>query len=205
MVDHNDVQAALSARIDGEDTDIPNDVLDAHLAECVECQRYWEQSLRLSRSLSFAGAGPMTPPDNLSEVIYAGVEPEFRRVSSRRVLLLTAGRILLALLAVVYVVWAGRLLVPEMTDLDLSAASVRVGIAAALLFVCWKPSQIPGVLLIVGAMFGFSLGFAVLETVTGGSAPWAQLLTLLFTCAVLVFMWAVDNGNPLRVLNARPM
>lgn len=201
MVDHNDIQAALSARIDGEDTAIADDVIDAHLAECPECQRYWE----LSRSLSFVGADPMSPPDNLSDVIYAGVETEFQRVSARRVLLMTACRVTLVLLALVYVVWAGRLLSPEMADVELGAASVRVGIAAALLFVSWKPSQIPGVLLIVGAMFGFSLGFAVLETVTGGTAPWSQLLTLLFTCAVLVAMWVVDNGNPLRVLNARPM
>lgn len=202
MVDHNDVQAALSARIDGEDPAIADDVLDAHLAECPECQRYWEQSLRFSRSLSLV---PMSPPDNLSDVIYAGVETEFQRVSARRVLLMTACRVTLVLLALVYVVWAGRLLSPETADVELGAASVRVGIAAALLFVSWKPSQIPGVLLIVGAMFGFSLGFAVLETVTGGTAPWSQLLTLLFTCAVLVAMWVVDNGNPLRVLNARPM
>lgn len=205
MVDHNDVQAALSARIDGEDTDIADDVIDAHLAECAECQRYWDQSLRLSRSLSFFDAqGPLSPPEDLSEVIYAGVENKFRRVSARRVLLMTLCRIVLVLLAVVYLMWAGRLLVPELTDLLLGAASVRVGIGAALLFVSWKPSQIPGVLLIVGAMFGFSLGFAVLETITGGTAPWAQLLTLLFTCAVLVAMWAIDYGNPLRVLNARP-
>lgn len=206
MVDHDDVQAALSARLDGEDANIANDVLDAHLAECAECQRYWDQSLRLSRSLSFVDAeGPMSPPEDLSDVIYAGVETEFRRVSARRVLFMSLCRVVLVLLAVVYLVWAGRLLVPEVTDLVLGAASVRVGIAAALLFVSWKPSQIPGVLLIVGAMFGFSLGFAVLETITGGAAPWPQLFTLLFTCAVLVTMWAVDNGNPLRVLNARPM
>lgn len=202
MVDHNDVQAALSARIDGENSAIADDVVDAHLAECPECQRYWEQSLLLSRSLSFV---PMSPPDDLSDAIYAGVESEFQRVSARRVLLMTACRVVLVLLALIYVVWAGRLLTAEMSDLVLGAASVRVGIAAALLFVSWKPSQIPGVLLIVGAMFGFSVGFAVLEAITGGTAPWTQLLTLLFTCAVLVAMWAVDYGNPLRVLTSRPI
>lgn len=206
MVDHNAVQAALSARIDGEDTDLADDVLDAHLAECAECQRYWERSLHLSRSLSFVGVdSPMSPPGDLSDIIYAGVEPEFRRVSARRVLIMTACRITLVLLAAVYIIWAGRLLAPEISDLVLGAASVRIGIAVALLFVSWRPSQIPGVLLIVGAMFGFSLGFAVLETVTGGTAPWSQLFIWLFTCIVLVAMWVVDNGNPLRVLNARPM
>jgi len=198
MIDHGDVQAALSARIDGEDSNLDDDIVDAHLAECDECQKYWEQSLQLSRSLNSAAG--MSPPEDLTELIYAGVEPEFRRVSARRIMLLTVCRVVLALLALVYVVWAGRIL-----GTDLEGAAVRVGIAVALLFVCWKPSQIPGVLLIVGAMFGFSLSFAVLEAITGGAAPWAQLLTLLFTSVVLVAMWVVDYGNPLKVLNAKPV
>ena len=198
MIDHGDVQAALSSRIDGEDSNLDDDIVDAHLAECDECKKFWEQSLRMSRSLNVAG--DMMPPEDLTELIYAGVEPEFRRVSARRIMLLTVCRVVLALLALVYVVWAGRIL-----STDLEGAAVRVGIAVALLFVSWKPSQIPGVLLIVGAMFGFSLSFAVLEAITGGAAPWAQLLTLLFTSVVLVAMWVVDYGNPLKVLNAKPV
>lgn len=198
MVDHGDIQAALSARIDGEDSHLDDDIVDAHLAECSECQKFWEQSLRMSRSLNVAG--DMTPPEDLTELIYAGVEPEFQRVSARRVLLMSICRVVLVLLAVIYLVWAGRIL-----GTDLESASVRVGIAASLLFVSWKPSQIPGVLLIIGAMFGFSIGFAVLEAITGGQAPWVQLLTLLFTCGVLVAMWVVDYGNPLKVLNAKPV
>ncbi|MCT1684643.1 zf-HC2 domain-containing protein [Corynebacterium appendicis] len=198
MVDHGDIQAALSARIDGEDSHLDDDIVDAHLAECSECQKFWEQSLRMSRSLNVAG--DMTPPEDLTELIYAGVEPEFQRVSARRVLLMSICRVVLVLLAVIYLVWAGRIL-----GTDLESASVRVGIAASLLFVSWKPSQIPGVLLIIGAMFGFSIGFAVLEAITGGQAPWAQLLTLLFTCGVLVAMWVVGYGNPLKVLNAKPV
>lgn len=198
MVDHGDIQAALSARIDGEDSHLDDDIVDAHLAECSECQKFWEQSLRMSRSLNVAG--DMTPPEDLTELIYAGVEPEFQRVSARRVFLLSMCRVVLVLLAVIYLVWAGRIL-----GTDLESASVRVGIAASLLFVSWKPSQIPGVLLIIGAMFGFSIGFAVLEAITGGQAPWAPLLTLLFTCGVLVAMWVVGYGNPLKVLNAKPV
>lgn len=198
MIDHGDIQAALSARIDGEDSHLDDDVVDAHLAECPECKKFWEQSLKMSRSLNVAG--DMMPPEDLTELIYAGVEPEFQRVSARRVLLMSICRVVLVLLAVIYLVWAGRIL-----GTDLESASVRVGIAAALLFVSWKPSQIPGVLLIIGAMFGFSIGFAVLEAITGGQAPWTQLLTLLFTCGVLVAMWVVDYGNPLKVLNAKPV
>lgn len=219
MLSHAEVQAALSARIDGEEAPVHVDqaVVDTHLAHCLECTEFWEQSLALSRSLSFADAdGAMAPPKNLSEVIYAGVENEFRKVAARRLIALGIGRVVLAVLAVLYLVWAAQLVMasspanldPDTATLLIGAAAVRVGIAAALLLVAWKPKQIPGVLLIVGAMFGFTIGFAVLDTISGtGSAPWRQLIMLLLTSIALVFMWGADRGfaNPLRGLGAAPI
>ncbi|MDK8795096.1 zf-HC2 domain-containing protein [Corynebacterium sp. MSK044] len=216
MISHAEVQAALSARIDGEDTGLDNTVIDAHLDHCPECSSFWERSLALSRSLSFVEAdGSMAPPEDLSDVIYAGVETEFHKLASRRLLGLSIGRVILAILAVLYIVWAGQLVVgsgaaeidPDVASLLIGAAAVRIGIAAALLLVAWKPNQIPGVLLIVGAMFGFTVGFAVLDAVSGAApAQWLHLGMLLFTCAALVFMWVADRGpsNPLRTLSAQP-
>nr|WP_305083430.1 zf-HC2 domain-containing protein [Corynebacterium sp. CCUG 70398] len=217
MVSHSEVQKALSARIDGEDPGLDNAVLDAHLAGCPECLAFWERSLRLTSSLSLVEAdGAMVPPTDLSDVIFAGVEGEFRRVSSRRVVALAVGRILLVVLGVVHAFWAGDyvLSATAVTDdsstaqLLIGVAAVHVGITSALLFAAWKPAQIPGILLIVGAMFGFTVGFVVLEAVSGsGTAPWMQLFTLLLTCAALVFMWFADKGlaNPLRRLSSGPL
>ncbi len=216
MISHAEVQAALSARIDGEDTGLDNSVIDAHLDHCAECSSFWERSLALSRSLSIVEAdGSMAPPDDLSDVIYAGVETEFHKLASRRLLGLSIGRVILAILAVLYILWAGQLVAgsgaaeldPEVASLLIGAAAVRVGIAAALLLVAWKPNQIPGVLLIVGAMFGFTVGFAVLDAVSGDTpAQWLHLGMLLFTSVALVFMWVADRGpsNPLRTLSAGP-
>lgn len=234
MISHEQVQAALSARLDGEEAGVDDAVVDAHLAQCPECAAYWERSLALSRSLgSVDNAGAMAPPADLSDAIFAGVESEFQKVASRRLVAMSIGRVILAVLAVVYVVWAGRLVMeagsvaamfpdpmmasgspvldvnPQMASLYIGAAAVRVGIAAALLFVAWKPGQIPGVLLIVGAMFGFTIGFVVLDAFTGGNAtPWMQTLTLLLTCAALVYMWGADRGmkvaTALRSLGANP-
>ena len=217
MISHSEVQKALSARIDGEDPGIDNSILDAHLAGCPECLAFWERSLRLTSSLSLVDAdGAMAPPADLSKVIFAGVEGEFRRVSARRVVALAVGRMLLVLLAVVHAFWAGEDIVSlvaatvdtSMSQLLIGTAAVHVGITAALLFAAWKPSQIPGILLIVGAMFGFTVGFVVLEAVSGsGTAPWWQFVTLLLTCAALVFMWFADKGlkNPLLGLSSRPL
>ena len=100
MISHAEVQAALSARIDGEDTGLDNTVIDAHLDHCPECSSFWERSLALSRSLSFVEAdGSMAPPEDLSDVIYAGVETEFHKLASRRLLGLSIGRVILAILA----------------------------------------------------------------------------------------------------------
>ena len=44
MIDCARVQAALSARLDGEDKGVPDDVVDAHLSGCVECQAFFEQA-----------------------------------------------------------------------------------------------------------------------------------------------------------------
>lgn len=216
MISHSEVQKALSARIDGESPGLDNSVIDAHLAGCPECLAFWERSLRLSQSLSLVEAdGSMAPPEDLSEAIFAGVESEFRRVSARRVVALAVGRIVLIFLAVIHAVWAGRYVVsfaaveePGYAQLLIGTAAVHVGITAALAFAAWKPGQIPGVLLIVGAMFGFTVGFVVLDAVSGsGQTPWWQLFTLLLTCAGLVFMWFADKGlsNPLRTLSARPV
>nr|VDG62743.1 Predicted transmembrane transcriptional regulator (anti-sigma factor) [Streptococcus thermophilus] len=217
MVSHTEVQKALSARIDGEDPGLDNAILDAHLAGCPECLAFWERSLRLTSSLSLVEAdGAMAPPKDLSDVIFAGVEGEFRRVSSRRVVALAVGRIFLVILAVIHAFWAGDYVLSATVTTDnpsvahplIGLAAVHVGITAALLFAAWKPGQIPGILLIVGAMFGFTVGFVVLEAVSGsGTAPWMQLFTLLFTCLALVFMWFADKGlaNPLRRLSSGPL
>lgn len=219
MVSHTDIQSALSARIDGEEAGVDSEVVEAHLAQCPECSAYWERSLALSRSLARAGGdAALDPPEDLSDVILAGVQSEFQRVSSRRIVALALARIMLVCLSVVHVIWAGRFLVSagQIWGADQSAAdqlffitAVHVSIAGALLFVSWKPGQVPGVLLLVGAIFGFSLGFAVLDSLAGITAPpWGQLLTLLVTALSLVFMWIADKGlaatNPLRALSAKP-
>ncbi len=45
------IQAALSARLDGEDPGIADDVVDAHLSICKDCQLWFERTVSLNRSL----------------------------------------------------------------------------------------------------------------------------------------------------------
>ncbi|WP_300611685.1 zf-HC2 domain-containing protein, partial [Corynebacterium sp.] len=38
-----EVRAALSARLDGEDAAVPGEIVDAHVAQCEECQAWYAQ------------------------------------------------------------------------------------------------------------------------------------------------------------------
>lgn len=199
MIKHEEVQAALSARIDGEQSLIDDAVVDAHLANCPECQAFFERALALSEQLH-GGESDMAPPGDLSSVILAGVDDEWRRISQQRALTVAVGKVLLGVMAVVWVVWAVRLLVGGGDDpVVASAASVRLGVALALGMTAWRPSQIPGVLLIVGTMCTFNVGFALRDAVLGvGASTPAVVLVPLLTLIALAWTWAADRGFGLR-------
>ena len=78
MLTHSQVQAAISAQLDGEHSDLAEDVIDAHLESCAECRAFRDKAAALSRSLRFVepAESGMAPPTDLSEVILAGVDPE---------------------------------------------------------------------------------------------------------------------------------
>lgn len=209
MIRHEEVQAALSARIDGEQSLIDDAVVDAHLSNCTQCQAFFERALALSERLN-GGEGEMAPPQDLSAVILAGVDDEWRRISQQRALTLAVGKVLLGVMTVVWVVWAVRLLVSGGDDpVAASAASVRLGVALALGVTAWRPAQIPGVLLIVGTMCTFNIGYALREAVlsTGASSSAVVFIPLL-TLLALTWTWAADRGFGLRrwwrMLSANP-
>ncbi|OFT59139.1 hypothetical protein HMPREF3151_01935 [Corynebacterium sp. HMSC05H05] len=210
MVSHEEVQAALSARIDGEKTELDDAIVDAHVSGCAECRAFLDRSLALSQSLGGDTDDAMAPPQDLSAAILAGVDDEWRRFARRRELGMAVGRLLLGAMAVVWVVWAVRLILSGGEEpVVASAASVRFGVALALGFTAWRPQQIPGVVLIVGTMFTFTVGFAVRDFVLGtGAFELAGVLIPLMSLVALVWTWVADRGGALRrawqMLDARP-
>ncbi|MHA2788474.1 zf-HC2 domain-containing protein [Corynebacterium sp. S7] len=230
MLDHKDVQQALSARLDGEPTGYDDAVIDAHLATCEECQAFWDKAVSLSRTLSYVEVdGGMAPPENLTQSIVAGVEPEWRKHARRRIVGLSIGRIALVIAAILHVIWAVQLVIdsgtlvvtgpvgpgadvsadPAYAALLIQSAAVRFAFALAFGFSAWRPSSIPGILLITGSVFAFSVGFAVRDWVLLGSADnWGGMWTLFFACAALVWTWVADRGIEVRrawkSLNAQP-
>ena len=214
MVSHEEVQAALSARIDGEKAELDDAIVDAHVSGCAECRAFLDRSLALSQSLSQPLGGgtddAMAPPQDLSAAILAGVDNEWRRFARRREIGMAVGRLMLGAMAVVWVLWAMRLILSGGEEpVVASAASVRFGVALALGFTAWRPQQIPGVVLIVGTMFTFTVGFAVRDFVLGtGAFELAGVLIPLMSLVALVWTWVADRGGALRrawqMLDARP-
>lgn len=217
MLDHDEVQAALSARLDQEPSPLPEDVVDAHVASCELCREFWEHSLALSRTLNFVepADGGMNPPD-LSEMIIAGVEPEWRRTANSRAVGLALARTLLVLSAVAWVVWALQLLGdagglsaltsdgetlnvdadPRFATLLIDAAAHRLAIAFGLIAVAWKPRLVSGLLPLIGALLMFMFGFTVRDMVLGSveTGQVAGLILLLITLGAMTWTWLTDHG-----------
>lgn len=222
MVDHEHVQAALSARLDGEKTDVDDDVVDAHVAGCAECRAFWDKSVALSRRLSVVDSPRhgMSPPADLSEVIIAGVEPEWRRRAAGRMASLALSRLLLGLLGVVMVVWAilivrdtggmvpvsddGSVLdpsaQPETAALMIETAALRLAVGVGLLFAAWRPQLVGGMLPIVTTLWTFLTGFITRDLVLGGAETEqiAWLLTLFAAVVALLWAWLAGRGADLR-------
>lgn len=210
-----------------------DDVVDAHVAGCQQCREFWENSLVLSRQLNFAepADGGMSPPD-LSAVIIAGVEPEWRRTANARAIGLVLARTLLILAGVAWVVWGVQLLGdaggltqisadgstlsvdsdPRTADLLVDAAAVRFAFAFGLFAVAWKPGVTSGVVPIMGALWMFKCGFLVRDMVLG-TVNEGQVLglgLLLLTLIALVWAWLNHHGFLLlrtgwRELGASPI
>lgn len=102
-----DVRAALSARLDGEPTNVDDDLLDAHLSACESCRAWYEQAISLNRALSL---GPTSEIDlsnvDFSEEILLQVEPERRRRERTWLLMAGTARGVLVILGIAWSAWA---------------------------------------------------------------------------------------------------
>ncbi|WP_144791525.1 zf-HC2 domain-containing protein [Corynebacterium singulare] len=218
MLTHEQVQAAISARLDGEEPQLAPDVIDAHLSGCPECTAFRDKAAALSHSLSQVQPAGQ-PPRDLSEVILAGVEPEWQRASSARQASVALARISLGVLSVVFLVWAVAVVVsasgltttgsegilvegadPERARLLMEAAALRFGLASGLGFAAWRPASAPGLLPVACTMFAFLCGFTMRDFALGtvGAGQIYILVATGLAAVGLGWAWAADRGFVLR-------
>lgn len=213
-MDHERIQAEISARLDGEAPSIADDVLEAHLAGCEECRAFYQEARSLGDMLGATpDAAHQRPPEgaDLTASILASVEGEWRRARMSRLASAALSRIALGLLALVYACWGVWLLAhstellhagaesgalapnaqPELANLLVQGAAMRLALALALVFAAWRPRLALGLLPFVASYTMFSLGFAMRD-VALGAATLTQLTGLsVLMATVLVSEWAV--------------
>lgn len=214
MVECQQVQAALSARLDGEPSPLPDDVVDAHVAECAECQSFLDNAALLNRTLAFSDTSVSDIPD-LSEEIMAGVAPVWRRRAASRLVSAAICRVVLVLLGVAWCGWAVALLRlpagdndPVFLQLVMETVAMRSTLGFGVVFVAWQSRLVAGLLPVYGALFMFSFGLGVRDLVVGSmTAAGAGQLGLLFVSVVaLLWLWLLDKGwAVVRALSARPV
>ncbi|MDU4703638.1 MAG: zf-HC2 domain-containing protein [Corynebacterium sp.] len=130
-----EIRAALSARLDGEQASIADEVIDAHLGACEECRAWYERAVRLNRALTVGPADgmPEISTDDLSERILVSIEPERRRRERAWLLMAGTARGVLIALGLCWAVWGIATLVDAsgMMTLGLSSAQPQDGAGIA--------------------------------------------------------------------------
>ena len=149
----------MSARLDGETAELSDDLVDAHLAACEDCQRWYSTVTALGRRMNVSATPtegePATEPGDeqkaalLAQVLeQADRNPQISGGLRRRQLPLLFGRSALVIVALVYVVWGLSMLFgsPLGDDADSSqlrlvsdAATMRFALAGGLLWAAWRP------------------------------------------------------------------
>ena len=215
MPSHDEIQTALSARIDGEPAGIADEILDAHVSGCEQCQTFQNRALALTRSMHHANehsGDELIPPRQLTEDILAGVEPAWRSSARRAELNTILARLTLLVCGVGFGIWAvvqviaSGGLIPQTLDvqgeavLDPSAdpqlatalmegAALRAGVSLGLLAAAWRPYWASGLMPVVGAMGMFFSGFIVRDLVLGVATSEQILLIAMLLVSALATAW----------------
>ena len=96
MISCQEIQRAISAKLDNEKAEIDDTIIEAHLEGCAECRAYLERARVLKAELS--GAEDYAP--DLTDLIVASVGPEIRRAENRRATSLAIARTILVFLGI---------------------------------------------------------------------------------------------------------
>ena len=186
----DDVQDAVSARLDGEalPPGFDDAAVDAHLVTCAACAAFAGGAAAQHRALRVRAADPV--PD-LTGPILAAVAPVAPRPVREWV-----RYALLAVAATQLVLALPALVLGDDPDASIHVArelgSFDIALAVGLLWAAWQPRRAAGLLPMVAALAGAMALTAVLDVV-GGDAPAGGEAHHLLDLAGLVLLWALAH------------
>jgi len=161
----SDCQEALSARSDGELSDLEQQLVDAHLSTCSACREFAERLVALNRSLRVRPAESV--PDLTASIIAAAPPPPRGAVRPSREWV----RYVLVWLGLVQVALAAPPLFGSVSGTSVHVArevgSFDLAIGVGLLVVAWQPRRAAGLLPMVTALVGALVFTAALDVTTG--------------------------------------
>ncbi|WKD59609.1 zf-HC2 domain-containing protein [Corynebacterium caspium] len=189
---HEEIQASISARLDGEAPLLADDIVAAHLTACPECRDFFQRATALQGALK----QPSPTPD-LTAQILAQAGPAWRRGPGTRLVIAALARIGLLVHAIFFIIWGVQLLIGSQPD-----AAVRIAVACALVYGAWRPAILAGLLPFLGSWAMFSTGLEM-RNIFLGQANIAALVFLFSSaiCAGLAW-WFRDYRQDSSWLNA---
>ncbi|MEZ5142540.1 MAG: zf-HC2 domain-containing protein [Acidimicrobiales bacterium] len=188
----------LSARLDGETTEIEDEALDAHLSSCPACSTYAGAAERQHREVRLHAAEQV--PDLSGAILRsAGVAPgSALKVAHRRTTLLGTARYGLLVIGVVQILLAVHGLLDTAglhADRHLEGWDLAFGVG--LLVVAWQPERARGLLPMAVALAAVMVATAVLDVVDGHTGAMGEASHLVEVVGVAL-LWLVAWANGRR-------
>lgn len=194
----DEIRVALSARMDGEEPQVPVAHVDAHLRDCADCRAWRAQAEAITRAVRVQ---PADVPD-LTEKVLAAVAAEVgdaaRRQQaaaaqrSRRQIL----RIAVAGAAIAQLLLAVPILVTELSVLDphtsREMASFDAALAVGFLLAAYRPERAQA-FVPVGFVLSVCLALTSVVDIVNSDATVMQELGHLVTVAQAVLLWALGR------------
>ena len=189
---------ALSARIDGEDPGVPDELVERHLAGCRDCQAFADSAALVTRRLAIRPADPV--PD-LTQPILAAAFADRREASARAHRAASGSHWSRWALLVVALTQMAMALPPMLLGHD-GGASVHVArelgswdlaLALALLLVVLRPARATGLVPFAAALVLAMAATAVIDVASGRAAVLGETQHLL-DLAGLGLLWTIARG-----------
>lgn len=189
------IREALSARLDGEAVELPDHVIDDHVAGCLECAAWQQEATALlARPATTAPA-----PDLVGPVLAAVRADEAHRAARRR--RATATRIALALIALVQLALSGPGLIlghdhTAPIHVAHEVGSFDAALALGLLLAAIRPRLASGMLPLVAAITGLLLLTAGSDVAAGRTSAFTESPHLLdLAGGLLLLRLATTSGG----------
>jgi predicted anti-sigma-YlaC factor YlaD len=184
---------ALSAELDGEPHGLPEDALNGHLTDCLDCREWFGRASRVTRLVRLAPAESI--PDLAPRVLAAlpASSPRRRRVFAAARAALVAVAFLQALLA-----WSGALTGQD--DMATGHVAHEVGawnlaLAVAFLMVATRPKAADALVPPVG-VFVTVLAVVAASDAAAGDLALGRLIGHLLVGAGLVLLVTIGRTAP---------